>query len=104
TVRGARAWHPPRIRRGRRRTRVGGSLKLVPPTGQYDPAKLVNLGSNRWSFKPELGLSRRFGSWVLDAYAAVWLFTKNPEFFSRNQYFPGTRSQTQDPIFAVETH
>jgi hypothetical protein len=101
---GAPAMDLPRIRQWRQRTLVGASLKLVPPTGQYDPAKLVNLGSNRWSFKPELGLSRRFGSWVLDAYAAVWLFTKNPEFFSRNQYFSGTRRQTQDPIFAVETH
>jgi hypothetical protein len=86
------------------KTLIGASLKVVPPTGQYDPTKLINLGSNRWSFKPELGLSRRWGHWVLDAYAAVWLFTRNPEFFSRNQYVPGTQSQTQDPIAAFEGH
>jgi len=91
-------------RQWRQKTLVGASLKVVPPTGQYDPTKLINLGSNRWSFKPELGVSRRFGHWVLDAYGAVWFFTKNPDFFSRNQYFAGTRSQTQDPIFAFETH
>jgi hypothetical protein len=41
---------------------------------------------------------------LLDGYAAVWLFTRNPEFFSRNAYFAGTRSQTQDPIVAFEVH
>jgi hypothetical protein len=90
--------------RWRQKTLIGASLKVVAPTGQYDPTKLINLGANRWAFKPELGLSRRWGHWVLDAYAAVWFFTKNPEFFSRNQYFPGTQSQTQDPIYAFETH
>jgi len=86
------------------KTLIGASLKVIAPTGQYDPTKLINLGANRWAFKPELGLSRRWGHWVLDAYAAVWLFTKNPDFFSRNQWVPGTQSQTQDPIYAFETH
>jgi len=26
-------------------------------SGQYDNSKLLNLGNNRWSFKPELGIS-----------------------------------------------
>jgi hypothetical protein len=91
-------------RKWRQKTIVGASLKVVAPTGQYDPTKLINLGANRWAFKPEIGLSRRWGNWILDAYGAVWLFTENPEFFSRNQYFPGVQSQTQDPIYAVETH
>jgi hypothetical protein len=86
------------------KTLIGASLKVVAPTGQYDPTKLINLGANRWAFKPELGLSRRWGHWVLDAYAAVWLFTKNADFFSRNQYVPGTHYQTQAPIAAFETH
>jgi hypothetical protein len=89
----------------RQKTLLGMSLKVVAPTGQYDPTKLINLGGNRWAFKPEVGLSRRFGKhWVLDAYAAVWFFTRNAEFFSRNQYFSGTRDQTQEPIAAFETH
>jgi len=92
------------MRPWQQKTLLGLSLKVVAPTGQYDPTKLINLGANRWSFKPELGFSRRFGHLVLDAYGALWLFTENPEFFSRNAYFPGTRSQTQDPIAAVETH
>jgi hypothetical protein len=101
---GAPAMELSDFRKWRQKTLVGASLKVVAPTGQYDPTKLINLGANRWAFKPEIGLSRRWGNWILDAYAAVWFFTENPEFFSRNQYFPGVQSQTQDPIAAVETH
>lgn len=86
------------------KTIVGASLKVVVPTGQYDPTKLINNGSNRWAFKPELGYSRRLGHWVLDASGAVWFFTPNHAFWSRNEFFPGTRSQTQAPIGAFEGH
>jgi hypothetical protein len=92
------------LRKWQQKTLLGVSLKVVAPTGQYDPTKLINLGANRWAFKPELGLSRRWGHWVLDAYGSVWLFTENPEFFSRNAYVPGVQSQTQDPVAVLETH
>ena len=101
---GGRAMSVPEFRQWRQRTLVGASLKVVPPTGQYDPTKLINLGSNRWTFKPELGLSHRRGHFILDAYGSLYLFTRNPEFFSRNAYVPGTQSQTQDPIVASELH
>jgi hypothetical protein len=93
-----------RQRRWQQKQLLGASLKIVAPTGQYDPTKLINLGANRWALKPELGYSGRWGHWVVDAYAAVWFFTRNPEFFSRNQYVPGTQDQTQEPIAAFETH
>jgi hypothetical protein len=104
-LKGAPAMELPEMRQWRQTHLLGASLKIVAPTGQYDPTKLINLGGNRWAIKPELGYSLRFGrNFIVDAYAAVWLFTRNPEFFSRNQYFPGTQDQTQDPIFAFETH
>ena len=83
---------------------LGASLKVVAPTGQYDPTKLINWGTNRWSFKPEFGYSQRWGKWVLDGYAGVWFFTTNHDYWSRNAFFPGTRSQTQKPIGAFEGH
>lgn len=103
-LKGAPAMQLGEFARWQQKTLLGASLKVVAPTGQYDPTKLINLGGNRWAFKPELGLSRRFGHWVLDGYGAVWLFTANPEFFSRNAYYAGVRQQTQDPIWALETH
>jgi hypothetical protein len=101
---GGPAMSLPEMRTWRQKTLVGMSLKVIAPTGQYDPTKLINLGSNRWSIKPELGVSQRWGHWMLDGYASVWIFTKNPDFFSRNEFNPGSSSQTQDPIAALETH
>jgi hypothetical protein len=103
-LKGAAAMELGQMRQWRQKHLLGASLKLVAPTGQYDPTKLINLGGNRWAIKPELGYSGRRGHFVLDAYASVWFFTRNPEFFSRNQYVPGTQDQTQDPIVAFETH
>ena len=90
--------------RWQQKTLLGLSLKLVAPTGQYNPTKLVNYSGNRWAFKPEVGLSQRWGHWLLDTYGAVWFFTTNPEFFSRNQYNPGVTAQTEKPVGAFEGH
>jgi hypothetical protein len=92
------------FREWRQKTILGASLRVIPPTGQYDPTKLINLGVNRWAFKPELGYSRRWRNWLLDGYAGVWLFTKNPDYFSRNQFFAGTNTQSQRPIESFEAH
>jgi hypothetical protein len=83
---------------------LGVSLKIVAPTGQYNPTKLINFGTNRWAFKPEIGYSQRWNHWLLDGYAGVWFFTTNPESFSHNQYFPGVRSKRQSPVTALEAH
>ena len=99
---GGKAMSLGEMRKWQQKTLLGVSLKVVAPTGQYDPTKLINLGANRWAFKPELGLSRRWGHCILDAYGAVWFYTENPEFFSRNAYFPGVQSQTQDPAAVLE--
>ena len=88
----------------RQKTVLGISLKVMAPTGQYDPQRLINLGANRWAFKPEFGYSRRMGHWILDGYGGVWFYTRNPEFFSRNVYVPYTQYQTQEPIGALEGH
>ena len=76
------------FRKWRQRTLLGVSFKVVAPSGQYDPTKLINYGANRWAFKPEFGLSQRWAHWVLDTYGAVWFFTTNDDFFSRNRFLP----------------
>jgi Putative MetA-pathway of phenol degradation len=86
------------------KTLIGASIRVVPPTGQYDPTKLINYGANRWAFKPELGVSQRWHHWLLDTYGAVWFFTTNGEFFSRNQYNPGVTAQSEAPVGAFEGH
>jgi hypothetical protein len=83
---------------------VGTSITVTAPTGQYNPMALVNVGTNRWGFKPEIGLSRRWGHWVLDTYVGVWFFTDNHEFFSHNAFFPGVNTQFQNPLAVLEAH
>lgn len=76
---------------------VGVSLRVTAPMGQYDDTKVVNLGTNRWSFKPEVGVSKALGRWTLEATAAATLYTDNKDFFHGN-----TRSQ--DPLYSLEGH
>ncbi len=103
-LKGGPAMDVRQFREYRQKTVLGASLRVMAPTGQYDPQRLINLGANRWAFKPEFGYSRRLGHWIFDGYCGVWFFTRNPEFFSRNAYVPFVQVQTQDPIVAVEGH
>jgi hypothetical protein len=80
---------------------LGASLKVIAPTGQYDPTKLINWGINRWVFKPEFGYSQRFGKkWILDGYAGAVVFTTNQESFS----IPTPQPQTKSPYGSFEGH
>jgi hypothetical protein len=76
---------------------LGASLTVVAPVGQYYPDKLVNIGANRWAFKPELGFSFPKGKWILDLATAVWLFTDNPDFY-------GGQLRAQAPLWSGQAH
>ena len=97
-LRGSPAMTPADFARAPRRTIVGVSLSAAPPLGQYDAARLVNLGANRWSFKPEVGMSIPAGRWTIDSYAGLLFFTDNDE------YYPGRSHRSQDPVFALQAH
>jgi hypothetical protein len=80
-------------------TVLGASLTVIAPTGQVLSDKLINLGTNRWSFNPEIGLSYMLTKqWYIDLYTGVWLFTNN------NSFYPGNSLRRQDPLIAVQTH
>jgi len=79
------------------RTIVGVGLTVAAPLGQYFEDKVINLGSNRWALKPELGVSRAMGPWIVEMMAGVWLFTDNTN-------FAGGRTRTQDPIGSAQMH
>jgi Putative MetA-pathway of phenol degradation len=80
-----------------RRVGLGASLIVNMPVGQYDSTKVINLGTNRWSYKPELGLTLPFGDrWLFDAYLGSWLFGDNPD------YLGGTREQA--PLVTTQMH
>jgi hypothetical protein len=101
---GGPAMAPQKFAKWQQKILLGASLKVVAPTGQYDPTKLINWGANRWGFKPEFGYSERWGHWLLDGYMGVWFYTTNQDFFSRNAFFSGTRSQSEEPVGSFEGH
>ncbi|SDF22254.1 transporter [Terriglobus roseus] len=101
---GGRAMNIQEFSHWSQKTVIGTSLTIQTSTGQYDDARLINVGQHRWSFKPEIGLSRRFGHWVVDGYGAVWFFTPNNDFFTNSPGSKGPNLQTQNPMGAVEAH
>jgi hypothetical protein len=78
-------------------TTVGVSLAVRAPTGDYNPQHLLNIGSDRWSFKPEAGFSQPIGNWFVDGSAGVWLNTDNTNFL-------GGRVRGQDPLWTSQAH
>lgn len=84
------------------RATLGASVKVIAPTGQYNPEFAINIGTNRWSFKPEIGLTSRAGPLTLDMYAGVWFFTANDDYYNPSGGPPNTR--TQESIGAFEFH
>jgi hypothetical protein len=97
---GGPAMTPQEYMKWKQKVILGVSLKVVAPTGQYDPEKLINPGINRWAFKPEFGYSQRFGKWILDGYAGVWFYTTNNRFFD----IPAPAPQSEAPIGSFEGH
>jgi hypothetical protein len=77
-------------------TTVGMRLTITAPTGQYNPNKFLNLGADRWSFKPEIAISHPFGfeqKWEVDGYANAYFFTDNTSYHGvevlRQETLPG---------------
>ena len=77
---------------------IGTSLSVLAPSGQYDNTKLINLGTNRWGFKPEIGVSWPVKKLDLDLYASALFYTANASFY------PGQSDRTQSPLAAVQAH
>ncbi len=94
---GAPAMDLKKFSRYRKNTIVGASFVVIAPIGQYDSTKLINLGTNRWSFKPELAISQALGKLTLEFYAGVWIFTDNTNFF-------GGRTREQERIGTTQFH
>jgi hypothetical protein len=94
---GSPALTPEEFKKRKSKTVIGISVVMTAPLGQYDPRLLINIGTNRWSFKPQIGFSRQVHAWTLDLYLGGYFFTENPNFF-------GGHVRHQDPIGAAQVH
>ena len=76
---------------------LGASLKVVAPTGKYDPNRLLNEGGNRWGIKAELGsIIPLRPKLLLEIEGGAWFLGDDDEFIA------GRREQ--EPIVGVEFH
>lgn len=75
---------------------IGIGLAVSAPLGRYDSGKLLNIGNNRWSFRPEIGFSKAFGNFTLEAIPAVTIFTDNEDFLGE--------VRQQDPVYSLQGH
>ena len=94
---GAPAMTTPEFMRYRQDFLVGASVQLSIPVGNYDRAKLLNLGSHRSSIKPEFGISKRWGHWTLETATGV-------TFFGDNNAFLGDHRRAEKPIYSAQAH
>ncbi len=79
-------------------TYLTASVAVKAPTGRYDPNRLVNIGANRWAFKPQL-------SYGIPLQPDEWLtFNGNIEFFTDNDRYRGVSTLSQNPLATVEAH
>ncbi|WP_462384164.1 transporter [Pseudomonas sp. Marseille-QA0892] len=73
------------------------SVSITAPTGSYDQDALLNVGKNRWAYKPQLSYGAPFGDGgLLSINANVQLFTDNSD--GRNGRLE------QKPLLGLEGH
>jgi hypothetical protein len=94
---GSPALAPKDFQRFKEETVLGLSIVTTAPTGQYFNDKMINLGSGRWGFKPEIGFSQRYKNIYFETFAGVWLFTDNNDFYNGNKL-------KQFPLYSFQTH
>jgi len=76
---------------------IGMSLQVNMPLGDYNNENLINTGSNRWTIKPEIGISNRWGAFSGEAAFAA-------RFFTDNDNYAGNSTLKQDPLYQLQAH
>jgi hypothetical protein len=94
---GSPALTPPEFALREPSTTLGASFVVLAPTGDYNPLHLINISSNRWAFRPEIGVSQPIGNWFADGSVGVWTFTDNKNFF-------GGHRRGEEPIWSFQAH
>jgi hypothetical protein len=92
---GAPALTLPQIRSYQQDLIIGASLTAWVPVGQYDESRLINLGTHRWSLKPEVGASQVLGPWIVEVIGAAQFYQDNDEFLTSS-------TREQEPVYSVQ--
>lgn len=77
-------------------TVVGIGIGVRPPLGEYFSDRLINLGTNRWTVRPQLGVTHRRGAWAYELTGSVFLYSDNDD-------LDGATLEN-DPLWAIQGH
>ena len=78
-------------------TVVGASVALTVPLGKYCDDCLINIGNNRWSMRPQVGVVHTRGPWSFELTGSAFVFTDNDSFIDNAVL-------EQKPMYALQTH
>lgn len=80
------------------KTWFGISEWIKIPTGEYDNNRVLNIGTNQWAFKTEMGLAKGFGNFYLEFIPSAEFYTDNSD------YGPSGSDLEKEPVFVSESH
>jgi hypothetical protein len=78
-------------------TIIGAGLAVQLPLGEYYESKLLNLGENRFTIRPELGVLHTHHKWSVELTGGIGFATANDEFFNG-------KTREQDPLYGLQGH
>jgi hypothetical protein len=78
-------------------TVVGASIAVTMPLGKYCDDCLINIGNNRWSVRPQLGLLHTRGRWSFELTGSAFMFSDNDSFVDKAVL-------KQKNVYALQTH
>jgi len=78
-------------------TIVGVALDITAPLGEYQEERLINLGTNRWTIRPQIGVVHNWDKWAAELTTSAWIFTDNGD-------FDGDKAREQDPLVSIQGH
>jgi len=78
-------------------TVVGASIAVTMPLGKYCDDCLINIGNNRWSVRPQLGVVHTRGPWSFEVTGSAFMF-------SNNDSFVDNAVLKQKNVYALQTH
>ncbi len=78
-------------------TVVGASISVSVPLGKYCDECLINVGNNRWSVRPQIGVVHTRGPLEFELTGSAFVFTDNDSFFDN-------LILKQTTMYTVQTH
>jgi hypothetical protein len=78
-------------------TLIGASIAATAPLGKYCDDCLINIGNNRWSLRPQIGVVHTRGPWSFELTGSIFVFTDNNSFIDNAVL-------EQKNVFTIQTH